>query len=246
MTKRSIWLAIVVAATVGACGSLSPPWRKRPAEAPARDVARTEPREGEEEPTKVFDEATRRAALEKRFPGSQSVDLVRVLTWTADRAGACWSETPPPWEIGIKVRYDVAESRGETAAAGIKELREQGWLALYRTPNGSGFERRGEFRSIDLTMDTEFRCRCSVGTVGAVEEKKLPTTLRFRWQGKGRMPEVSAAVTRGGKKEGLPVAFAPGHLMSYEFPVVDTFPAERAGKCGGTVALSLLSTPPMQ
>ena len=239
-------LTFALVALLAACGSLPLLGRKPPAEAPVRDVARTEPRKGDDPATQVFDEATRRASLEKRFPGSERIDLVRVLEWTADRAGACWSETPPPWETGIDARYEVAGERGANAATGIKELRQQGWLGLYRAPNGSGFERRAEFRSIDLTVTSELRCRCSVGTVGKIDEKKLPLSFRFRWQGKGKMPEVSAAVERGGKQEGLPVAFAPGHLMSYEFAIAESFPGEHAGKCGATIALSLLSTPPMQ
>jgi hypothetical protein len=240
-----IRLGFTLATLFAACTSLRFPGHEPSAEPPAHDIARIEPRKGEDPATQVFDEATRRAALEKRFPGSQRIDLIRILEWTADRAGACWTETKPPWETGVDARYEVAGDRDQRAAS-VRELRDQGWLGLYRTPNGSGFERRAEFRAIDLTVATEFRCRCSVGTAGAVDEKKLPLRLRFRWQGKGKMPEVSAAVERDGKKEGLPVAFAPGHLMTYEFAVVDSFPGERAGKCGGTIALSLLSTPPMQ
>lgn len=237
--------SLVLAGLVAACASLPLPRRTPPVESREPDVARTEPRTAEDPATRVFDEATRQAALAKRFPGSDRIDLVRVLQWTEDRAGACWSETPPPWENRIDVRYEVAGAK-EKIASGIRELKEQGWLGLYRTPNGSGFERRAEFRSIDLTVSTEVRCRCSIGAKATVEEKKRPLRLRFRWQGKGKMPEVSAAIERNGKTEGLPVALAPGHLMSYEFAVADSFPGERAGKCGSTIALSLLSDPPMQ
>jgi hypothetical protein len=241
---RKAFLLLPLAAALAACSALDFIKGKRAPTAEPYDVSRTSPKKSDDEPTKIFDEATRRAVLAKRFPGASSVDLVRVLQWTEDPSGACWTESPPPWEMKIEASY-VAERKSLTAAS-LEDLKKQGWLGLYRSPNGMGFERRASFQSIDLTVDTGFTCRCITGGAAAPEELTVPLRLRFRWQGKGKMPEVSAAVERGGKKEGLPVAFAPGHLMTYEFAVVDTFPGERAGKCGGTMGLSLLSTPPMQ
>lgn len=239
---RPVVVAALLALSLGACSPRRPP-APATAEAP-RDVARTEPGK-EDEPTQVFDETARGAALAERFPGARTLDLVRVLSWTEDRAGACWTESPPPWETKVDARYRVAGG-GEETAASMKELRRQGWLTLYRTPNGAGFERRAPFRSIDLTFETTYACRCVVGVGGAPIERKIPLRLRFRWQGEGRMPEVSAATERDGKKEGLLVAFAPGNILSYEFPVRAPFPAGGIGTCGGTVLLSLLATPPMQ
>ncbi|MGH7856801.1 MAG: hypothetical protein ACREQY_05675 [Candidatus Binatia bacterium] len=229
---------------IAACSRL--PFVERaaaPAE-PARDIARTVPKEGEDEPTQVFDEKTRQAALAKRFPGSRAVDLVRVLQWTEERTGACWTESRPPWKIEIDATYEVDGKKH--AAASLEDLKKQGWLGLYRTPNGSGFERRASFDGIDLAVATDYACRCIANASGKPAETKLPIRLRMRWQGKGKMPELSASTVRNGKKEGLKVAFAPGHLMTYEFPVTGSFPGGRPGKCGGTIAVSLLSEPPMQ
>jgi hypothetical protein len=229
---------------VAACSRLPFVERAAAPEEPQSDIARTVPKEGEDEATQVFDEKTRQAALAKRFPGSRAVDLVRVLQWTEERTGACWTEARPPWEMRIEARYEAGGK--ENSAASLEDLKKQGWLALYRTPNGSGFERRASFGAIDLTVATEYACRCIADLSGKAAETKLPIRLRMRWQGKGKMPELSASTVRNGKKEGLKVAFAPGHLLAYEFAVTGSFPAGRAGKCGGTIAVSLLSDPPMQ
>ena len=209
--------------------------------APTRDVARTQPGK-EDEPTRVFDEETRNASLAKRFPGAKSIDLVRVLSWTEERSGACWTEATPPWEMKVDVRYTI---RSAERATTLDELRRQGWLTLYRTPNGTGFERRAAFGAIDLDLATEYACRCASGASSTVEEK-IPVRLRLRWQGKGKMPEVSAATEKDGQRRGLLVAYAPGNLLSYEFPVRAKYPAGHGGTCGGTLAVSLLSDPPMQ
>jgi hypothetical protein len=60
------------------------------------------------------------------------------------------------------------------------------------------------------------------------------------------MPEVSAATELDGKRKGLLPAFAPGSLLSYEFPAHAGYPGGRAGTCGGRLSVSLLATPPMQ
>jgi len=241
VTMRRTCFALLLLSVLAACAGL----RKAPppaAEATsARDIARSEPGK-EDAPTRVFDDATRRASLAKRFPGAQSIDLVRFLAWTEERSGPCWTEAERPWEMKIDARYVVGS---EEHAASLEELRRQGWLALYRTPNGAGFERRAPFESIDLTLSTVYACRCATGSSGT-QDSKLPVRLRLRWQGKGNMPEVSASAEREGKHKGLLVSFAPGNLMSYEFPVRASYPGGRPGSCGGTLSLSLLSTPPMQ
>jgi hypothetical protein len=240
-TPLALWLVGLVFA---GCSHL-PGAKPEPPPSPAHDIARTAPKRGEDTPTQVFDEATRRAAMEKRFPGSDTIELVRYLQWVDERAGACWSELSKPWEMEIDATYELAKGSRETAH-GIEELKAQGWLGLYRTPSGSGFERRGTFRSLDLTVSTELACRCMVGSKPEVEEKKLPVRLRFRWQGKKTMPEASATLVRDGRAQGLKGAFAPGHLMTYEFPVKDVFPGDRGGRCGGSVAVTVLSDPAMQ
>ena len=237
---RRIAFAVALFSALSACSLVR---RSTVAESPpaGRDVARSQPGK-DDEPTKVFDEATRNASLAKRFPGARSIDLVRLLAWTEERSGACWTEAPPPWEMKIDARYTVERDEHATT---IEELRNQGWLTLYRTPNGAGFERRAAFRSLDLTVSTEYVCRCASGT-SAIVEDKTPVRLRVRWQGEGKMPEVSAATEKDGRRRGLLVSFAPGNLLSYEFPVRASYPGGHGGTCGGTIGVSLLSNPPMQ
>jgi hypothetical protein len=240
---------VLLTLALAACSRLPFVERAAPVEggqtaAAESDVARTAPKEKDDEPTQVFDEATRQASLKKRFPGSRVIDLVRILQWTEPRVGACWTESLPPWEMKIEATY--ATGGKKASAAGLEDLKKQGWLGLYRTPNGSGFERRAPFDELDLTVATEYACRCIADPNGKPTETRLPIRMRLRWQGAGQMPELAASTLRDGKREGLKVAFAPGHLLAYEFPVSGPFPAGKPGTCGGTMAAYLLSDPAMQ
>jgi hypothetical protein len=236
-------LAPALASTLAACATLGIRGAETSKAERPPDIARTEPGRGEDEPTRIFDEKTRQAKLAERFPGAHAVDLVRFLAWTDDASGACHTEMAPAWETKVDARYRLA-GKAERTATSFGEMKDQGWLAVYRSPNGKGLERRGSFESIDLTLTTEYVCRCPGSEAPA--EKKVPLRVRLRWQGKGKMPEVSGAIVGAdGKKEGQKVVFAAGSLLTYEVPFHVPYPAGGGGSCGGVAALYVLASPPM-
>jgi hypothetical protein len=208
-----------------------------------RDLARIEPREGEDAPTQNFDESKRNEALAKRFPGADTIDLVRVLQWTNERSGACWTDSAAASEVRLDARYRIAGGK-ELTAGTVKELKDQGWLVIYRAPNGTGFERRAAFDSIALELTTEYGCSCRTGSGVKPERETTRLRVRFHWQ-KGKMPEASGAILKSdGTKQGLKIGFAPGNLLTYEVPFGSAYPNGTAG-CGGSVAVYALAAPPM-
>lgn len=234
-------LSVSLAAVLAACSCV--PW-SRPAPERAPEVVRTEPDRPQDEPTRVFDEATRRAELVKRFPGVDGIDLVRFVSWTDEKSGACWSEAAPPWETKIDARYRLRGAR-ETTASSFADLKEEGWLPIYRSPSGTGLERRAAFDAVDLTVTTDYVCRCKPGQA-APEETRVPLRVHLRWQGKGKMPEVSGALVDGdGAPQGAKIVFAAGSLLTYEVPIRVPYPGGRPGSCGGSIALYVLASPPV-
>jgi hypothetical protein len=198
----------------------------------------------EERPTPVLDDAERQRLTKQRFPGASELELVRVVFWPEERSGVCWTEIDPAGKMPLEVRYTVGADGKEKSGSSFRELREQGWLGIYRTPAGTGFERRADFRMVDLTVTPEFRCRC-FATEKAEEGSHIPVRVRFRWKGPGNMPEVSARAGERAGATGLKAGFSTGNLFTYEFPVVGSFPDDRPGRCGGNIVLSLLLQPPM-
>lgn len=238
--------AILAILSIAGCGALDRLTRDREE---SFDVSRIEgvPEE-EERPEPVLDWETRRDALKKRFPGADRVELVRLLVWPEPRTGTCLSRVVPLRERPLTASYALRGflgQRSELGAGSLGELVDQGWTGTYRTPVGTGFERRAEFAAFDVTLDAAIECRCT-GARGQEIGDPAEATIRFRWTGPGAMPEVSGTTRRNGKPTGMPVSFSPGNLFTYELDLRGRYPAGRPGRCGGTVRLTLLVAPPMR
>lgn len=178
--------------------------------------------------------------LAERFPGAKQLDLVKIVTWSEPRAGACWSEAPALDRAKIDVRYDVGG--GERHATSLAELAKQEWTQVYRSPEGAGFERRARFRSIVLDLAGDLVCACAPS--GAVQQETIPVELQLLWS-EGKMPAVGAKVARGSRSTGLTPAITVGSLVTYDFPVTAAFPGGAPGFCGAHLALTVLVDPPI-
>lgn len=182
--------------------------------------------------------------LKQRFPGLDHLRLVKVVISAHDRAGPCWTAVSPLRESGLELEYARENDSKERSLSGTAALGEHGGQAVYRTPEGRGFELTGPFRSIDLAVDTSFGCRCSTRD-GVLEGDDRSLTLRLRWS-KGAMPEVSAAASDETRRETLRPRLTSGELFGYEFETGSPFPEAIRGRCGVRVDLALLVDPPIQ
>jgi hypothetical protein len=235
-------IAFAFLALAGACSLARKPSDERPMK--DEEIARVEEVDEDEQPPAVFDPEERRRREKQRFPGLDRLDFVRFLLWPAEPSGPCWSQIDQIRDMKIEARYEVGGKWRAQQAEGIHELRGQGWLALYRTPAGTGFERKAEFESVDLTIQTAYACKCNL-SADDQRETRLPVRLRFRWTGKGALPEASGRIVRDGKTVGLPMGIAPGRLTEYEFSVREAYPFPQPARCGGTMSVQIFGEPPM-
>ncbi|MGH7859834.1 MAG: hypothetical protein ACREQY_21105 [Candidatus Binatia bacterium] len=233
---------VLMLATFG-CGMLAaePPPRAAGRAAPEPPILLPEDDDGEA--PKPDDPAARKRHLAERFPGVAKLDLVKVMVWPEPRRGVCWSEMTPIAKTPVTVR---SSEHGGTRreASGVADLAAQGWTKVYRAPQGEGVERRTSFDGVDLTLETELRCRCAPTTTETLEGDRRAVRLRLEWS-KGKMPAISARETRDGRATGLTPAVTVGALANYEFSLRASFPGGHHGVCGAHVAVSLLVDPPI-
>jgi hypothetical protein len=176
-----------------------------------------------------------------RFPGVRKVGLVKVLISPLDRTGPCWTSLATAKDTRIRLEEALDADSGNRALTGIAALVEDGWRLVYRTPGGLGFERRADFRSIDLAVESEALCRCSAAD-GTIDGDRQDVSLRLRWTS-GAMPEVSAKAAVDGEARGLRPALAPGALAGWEFVAARKLPAAFVGRCGARLELFLVTEP---
>jgi hypothetical protein len=166
-----------------------------------------------------------------------------VVRWASRTPGPCTADfAAEPDATRIDLAYETQEEQRSLRGVGVEGLTGSGWTLAYRTPAGIGFDRVADFRAIDLTMRQVLECRC-FGAKRALAT--YPTTLRFRWS-TGKLPEVSAAVERDGKTEGLTAAMTAGHLVTYAFSADQRFPDDRPGACTAHLELTALVDPPIR
>jgi hypothetical protein len=200
------------------------------------------PAAAEESPSPLHEDAGRDAKLRERLPGAKTLRLVKVVRWPERTPGPCTADFGVEKdESRIDVSYRIDGRQQKLDSVGFSRLAKEGWLAAYRTPAGVGIEKTADFESIDLTARETLVCKCFDGER---ERSTHAVVLRLRWSA-GEIPAVSAGVDRGGKLDGMKPAITVGRLVTYEFPVAEAFPGDRAGTCGGKIQLTLLIDPPM-
>jgi hypothetical protein len=190
----------------------------------------------------LHEDTGRDAKLRERLPGAKVLRLVKLVRWPERTPGPCTADFGVEKnESRMDVSYRVDGKQQKLESVSFSRLAKEGWLTAYRTPAGVGIERAGDFEAIDLTARETLVCQCFDRKR---ERSTHPVVLRLRWSA-GEIPAVSAGVDHDGKLDGIKPAITVGRLVTYEFPIAEAFPGDRAGTCGGKIQLTLLIDPPM-
>jgi hypothetical protein len=233
---------IVVAALVAAACAV-PAERRPDPKAPGSEAVFLPHDDDTDRPPRPDDPQARKRHLAERFPGVRDVGLVKVLAWPEPSQGMCWSELTPVHRSGVSLEYSTGWLGRRRSIGTFAGLLEDGWIQVYRAPQGEGFERRDDFREIDLVWETDLRCLCAPeAKILSGDSQRLQ--LRLRWT-KGRTPEVGATASRNGTTEGLIGSVTAGRLPVYEFAASGRFPNGQTGNCGAHLWLALLIEPPI-
>jgi hypothetical protein len=174
------------------------------------------------------------------------ISLVKLMSWAEPSTSPCETDLQghaPPARYTLKYAEDGRDP--VVIETDADKLFRSGWSAINRSERGMGFEKSGDFTSIDFDIWEELQCACDADGTDAGKGWKLgvPVNVKILWKSK-TAPVVTAMVLDDGKLTPVQGVTMNGQLATYEFRFVRRLPEGHTGECSSRFFIGLeLSEP---
>jgi hypothetical protein len=163
-----------------------------------------------------------------------------MISWAEPAPASCDTDlegSAPP--ASFRLRYSEEGQQPATIENDPEKLFGAGWGVVTRSARGLGFEKAGEFTTLDFDIVEELRCKCEASG-GSSEAWKHNALVKVKLDWKpGSVPAVTARLQDGDSSEDVRAVTINGRLPMYEFRFARPYPGKQGGECASRFLVAL-------
>ena len=168
----------------------------------------------------------------------EHVTLVKMISWAEPASSPCETDLEGSASpASFRLRYTEAGQSPATIENDPEKLFGAGWGVITRSARGLGFEKAGEFSTLDFDIVEELQCKCEPRR-GKVWKHNALVNVKLDWT-PGSAPSVTARLKDADRSEEIRPVTINGQLAMYEFRFARPYPGKHGGECASRFLVAL-------